>query len=154
GVRSPSAPPPSPKSETSLPLQPRWPPCGVVGEVVEGLNASRQLSGPFDDADPVANLDLRSVLRRQALDAPEDAICGLALRRHRPAALRARPLMTEIDRVDADFGQAIADEIADCESLLPLLRVAGVALGAALVARLDEFCRRRAIAEIVALIGF
>src|SRR5262249_42532935 len=57
-----------------------------------------------NDADAVADLDFGSVFRRQPLNALEDAIGNLAPRRHRPAALGARPLVAEIDRMDADLG--------------------------------------------------
>src|SRR5262245_6712773 len=108
----------------------------------------------FDHTDPVVEVDVRSVFRRQALDAPQDTLRRFARCRQWPAALRARPLMPEIDRIDADFGEAPADEIADRKSLFPLQRIARVTLGAALVARLDEIGRRRALAEVVALVGF
>src|SRR5438552_9404367 len=92
----------------------------------------------LDHADAVADLDLGAIFRRQALNPLQDAIGDFALGRHRPAALRACLLMAEIDRVDADFGETVADEVADRERLLPLQRVAGVSFCAALIARLDE----------------
>ena len=72
----------------------------------------------------------------------------------RPAALRTRPLVAEVDRMNADFGEAVADEIAHREGLFPLQGIASMALCAALIARFDEIGRRRAVAEIVTLIGF
>ena len=56
--------------------------------------------------------------------------------------------------MNADFGETVADEIAHREGLLPLQRIASMALCAALIARFDEIGRRRAVAEIVTLIGF
>ena len=52
------------------------------------------------------------------------------------------------------ISQALADEIAHREGLLPLQRITSVALGAALVARLDEISRGRALVEAVAFVGF
>src|SRR2546430_10124787 len=63
-------------------------------------------------------------------------------RSHRPAALRTRPLVAEVDRMDADFGETVADEIAYREGLFPLQRIARMALGAAPIARFDEIGRR------------
>src|SRR5581483_3698044 len=104
-------------------------------------------------SNPIADFDLGPVFRRQALDAPEDALGHLTLCRERPAALRARALMAQVDRIDADFGQELAGKVANREGLFPLQRIAGVAPGAALVACIDKIGRRRALVEVVSLVG-
>src|SRR5262245_57334646 len=107
-----------------------------------------------DDADAVADFDFGPVFRRQPLNALEDAIRNLASRRHRPAALSARPLVAEIDRMDADLGEPVGDEIAHRKRLFPLRWIACVSPCAALITRFDEVGRSGPFIETVALISF